>query len=33
VCPGLLDSLPRFGEFDLLDAFGRDEEGNQLAIQ
>jgi hypothetical protein len=30
---GRLDGLPGFGEFNLLDAFGSDQEGNRLAMQ
>lgn len=30
---GLFDGLPRLGEFNLLDAFGCDEERNFLAVQ
>ena len=30
---GLFDGLPRFGQFDLLDAFGSDQERNRLAVQ
>jgi len=30
---GLLDGLPRLGQLDLLDAFGRDGESDGLSLQ